>query len=160
MLVFSFLIFVCFFDISIWKLQVYIRAHLVQFLTFHRNFSCYTFLYPSIPESNTRVPRYSICSGHVRTSQKTEPNKLGFVLGFFGEEDCHWAKICVSRPVFCMWDAVTSWLNEQCACLHPGSEPVNPRSPKQSEQTYPLHYWAGPTINTLNFIFSESFCLY
>ena len=35
-------------------------------------------------------------------------------------------------PLFCMWISATAWLNEQCVGLCPGSEPVNPRPPKQS----------------------------
>ena len=29
-----------------------------------------------------------------------------------------------SLPLFCMWDAAIAWLDEQCAGLHPGSEPT------------------------------------
>ena len=45
--------------------------------------------------------------------------------GFFGEEDWPWANIFANIPLFCMWDAATAWLDEQCVgpCL--GSEPTN-----------------------------------
>ena len=78
---------------------------------------------------------------------------LVFVLFCFDEEDwpwanisCQsssfclrqyrpWANICASLPLSCMWDAITAWLDEQCAGLPPGSKPLNPGPPKQSRRT-------------------------
>ena len=40
---------------------------------------------------------------------------------FYGlEEDCYWANICANFPLFCMWDATTAWLEEQCVGSAPG----------------------------------------
>ena len=36
----------------------------------------------------------------------------GFCFVWFGEEDWPWANICALLPVFCMWDAATTWFNE------------------------------------------------
>ena len=43
---------------------------------------------------------------------------------FWLEEDCHWAGICASLPLLCMWYTATAWLGEQCVDPHPGSKPV------------------------------------
>ena len=54
----------------------------------------------------------------------------------FAGEDWPWANISAYLPLLYMWDAATAWLGKQCAGLCPGSELVNPRSPKQSTETY------------------------
>ena len=51
---------------------------------------------------------------------------------FLLEEDCCWAIICANLPLLCMWDTATTSLDEQCVCLCPGSEPMNPGLPEQS----------------------------
>ena len=61
---------------------------------------------------------------------------------FLLEEDCPWANICASLPLFYMWVATRAWLDEWCVDPHSGSIPANPRSPKWSAQTQPLHPWA------------------
>ena len=53
------------------------------------------------------------------------------------------ANICANLPLFCIWDAATVWLDEQCVGLHQGSEPANPRLPKQSAWTF-NHYATKP----------------
>ena len=52
-----------------------------------------------------------------------------FFFCFFGEEDCHWTNICGNRPLFCMWDVATVWLDEGCVGPRSGSEPTKPRPP-------------------------------
>ena len=54
---------------------------------------------------------------------------------FFGEEDCPWANICSNLSLFCIWDATTAQLDEQCLGLLLGSKPVNSGLLKQSTQT-------------------------
>ena len=39
---------------------------------------------------------------------------------FLFEEDCCWANICGSLPLFCMWDASSAWLDEWCVGSTPG----------------------------------------
>ena len=63
---------------------------------------------------------------------------------FCGEEDCPWANICASFPLFCMWNTATARLDWWCVGLRPGSKPGNSGPPKWSVQTQPLCHWAGP----------------
>ena len=66
------------------------------------------------------------------------------LLVFFGQEDCPWANIYASLPLFCIGNATTAWLDEWCVGLCPGSGPVNPGLPEQSTQTQPPCHWASP----------------
>ena len=52
--------------------------------------------------------------------------KRSFFLFLFDEQDCP----CASIPPFCMWDATTTWLDEQCVGLCHESKTMNPRLPK------------------------------
>ena len=63
-----------------------------------------------------------------------------------GEEDWPRANICASLPLSCVWDAATSWLDEQCVDPPPRTEPVNPSC--QSGACEPNHYATGlaPTM--------------
>ena len=63
--------------------------------------------------------------------------RCNFVHNFFyyGEEDRLLANICRNLPPFCMWDASTAWLDEQCVGPHPGSKWANLRPPTWSTQT-------------------------
>uniref|UniRef100_A0A8C4MNW3 Monoamine oxidase B n=1 Tax=Equus asinus asinus TaxID=83772 RepID=A0A8C4MNW3_EQUAS len=45
------------------------------------------------------------------------------------------SNVCANLPLFCMWDATTAWLDKQCVGLCLGSEPANPRLPKQNGET-------------------------
>ena len=60
--------------------------------------------------------------------------KISFFF-FFGEEDCCWAKICASLPLFCMWVTTTAWPPTSGVGPHLGSEPTSLGLPKQTVWT-------------------------
>ena len=53
---------------------------------------------------------------------------------FLLEENCPWVDICANLPLFCMWDAATAWLHEQCV------GPLQTRAARAHELN---HYAAG-----------------
>ena len=66
---------------------------------------------------------------------------LVFLGGVVSEEDCPWANICASLPLFCKWDSTIAQLDEWDVSPHPGSKPVNPGPLKQNAQV--SHYADG-----------------
>ena len=95
-----------------------------------------------------------------------------FTLLCFGEEDWPWANICANLSLFCMCDATTAWLEEQCIGLYPGPNPMNPgcvnltTTPPGQPQEFTLpKYWfslISPCVFVAEcvFIFSLFVCLW
>ena len=68
---------------------------------------------------------------------------------FFGEEDCPWANICANLPLFCMWHAVTAWLEEQCEAH---TQDLNEWTPCNWRGRLELNrYTTGPAPHDVNF---------
>ena len=53
----------------------------------------------------------------------------------FAKEDWPWANISAHLPLLYMWDVCHSMACQVVPCPHQGSEPANPRLPKQNMQT-------------------------
>ena len=67
-----------------------------------------------------------------------------FWFSFFSEKAWSWANVYANLLLFCMWDAITAWLEEQCVGSHPGSKPANTRLRKWSTWTQPAQHCTGP----------------